>query len=73
MVVAVSGEYLVCRAPGGFEFRVRLHDILMGRGEKYDAQPDEMTHRGPSRTYRLTAKGMEATTGKLFALPGLPS
>lgn len=68
-VVAVSGDYLICRAPGGFEFRIRIADFEAGKVERYASDPTAT--RGPSRAYRLTGKGMDATTGKLFALPAV--
>ena len=65
LVIAVSGEELICRAPGGFEFRVLLQDVRMGRAKSYpDCPPPPQGYYH----YRLTEKG----SGKLTALPELP-
>jgi hypothetical protein len=41
MVVAVSGEWLICRAPGGFEFKVRLDDVKWNRAESWGSGESE--------------------------------
>ena len=62
VVVAVSGWYLICRAPGGFEFRVLFADVKARRAEAWASEPEmPINYAG----YRLTEKG----SGRFLALP----
>lgn len=58
MVVAVSGDRLVCRAPGGFEFSILLDDLK--KMEVTERKPNP--HNAQSRLcgYRLTPKDLVA-------------
>lgn len=37
-ILAVSGDFLVCRAPGGAEFFVELEDVRSGKCRTYRSQ-----------------------------------
>ena len=58
MVVAVSGEELICRAPGGFEFRIRLEDLK--DMEVTERKPDPRLPQRSLCGYRLTPKALVA-------------
>lgn len=62
MVVFVSGDRLICRAPGGVQFEVLIVDVKARRAEVWASQPERpLNFVG----YRLTEKG----SGKFLALP----
>lgn len=56
--MAVSGDRLVCRAPGGFEFSILLDDLK--KMEVTERKPNP--HNAQSRLcgYRLTPKDLVA-------------
>jgi hypothetical protein len=55
-IIAVSGEWLICRAPGGVEFHVRLSDVK--NGMVMAKRPRRRIMERTLLGYRLTPKAL---------------